>query len=356
MQTGNYDGAIRRYSHNLNKTSRVQGLEAAVQAAQTRDRQRIDSLLALEPANWPAIHATYRSMQDRQRRLAARQPIVSADGYTPQFELVAGIDSLEETSREHAADYLYAAALPLLEAGRQGDKVAAREAFHLLEKLKKDYFSNWRDAGSLRQEARLAGTTFVLIAFDGPFLFHQDQMDRDMNLDFHLNNNGDWQEYHTQADPRVSYDYRLGLDFVQLDPGMEMRSENTHNQEKDIQVGETLKYDSSGQVIERTPIYERISGSFTETRITKEALAQIWITLTDLRSGQPLHTETVWVTEGFDQTWVSTSGDTRALDNVPMCTSVGFPSAPNDWDMIGRLADATRARLRNWLWWNAEHL
>ena len=355
MQTGDYDAAIRRHSRHLNQRSRVQGLELALRAAQTRDRQRIDSLLALEPANWPVVHTVYRGIQNRQQRLAARQPIVASDGYTPQLDWVGNVDSLEKTSREHAADYLYAAALPLLEAGRQGDKIAAREAFQLFQRLSKDYFPEWRDAASLSREARQAGITHILVSVDGPFLFNRAQIERDMHLDWYLNDGG-WQAYHTEADSRVVYDYQLDLEFVQLDPGMEMRSENTRSQEKDIQVGEKVERDSSGKVIDRTPIYERISGSITETRITRDAQANVWITLSDLHSGQRLKTEAVWISERFDETWVSTSGDTRALDHVPICTGIGFPSAPSDWEMISRLAASTRSRLLNWLDWNVEHL
>ncbi len=344
LQTGRYDAAIHSYARKSPKTENIQGMEEAYRLAQERDFRAVDALLAAPVPEWPEVQVYYSRIRQRQSDMLARQPIRSRDGYTPRFDWLEDIDSLELDSREKAAAQVYERALPYVEQGRNGDKFAARTAWNLLNQIQTSYFPAYRDVLPLMAEARLDGTTYVLVEYGGPWFFHRDQMERDINLDGYLNR-GAWQEFHTSRAAGITYDYAAEIAFSFFNIGMENRMENTQTFQKDIEVRVEIKYDSTGAVIERTPVYEQVSGTITETRITKDASVQLYFTLRNLSNGQTVDWDNAILSTAFDQTWVSTSGDSRAFDTMPICTGIGFPSAPSDWSMVSDLAGDARRRI-----------
>ncbi len=350
MLAGKFDKAISRYTNNLRKTENVQGLEIAYQAAQSRDFAQIDALLAADAdAVWVALHASYLNIKKRQYNIAAYMPIRSRDGYSPQFDWLENIDSLEFDAREKAAEQLYTTALIDLEQGRQGNKPAARSAYELLCTVKKNYFPVWRESATLLTEAKHLGTTYVLVDYNSGFAFHSGTFFSDLGL-WNSINSQQWVEFDVRPAPGINYQYVAELSIESLDVGFENRIETTREEKKDIETGVKVTYDSSGQVIDRTPIYETVRGTVTETRITKNASVRLSFELYDVVSKNVLDSDIGWAEYNFDETWISTSGDLRALSIIPVSINIGFPGAPTDWAMVSGLADAARSEVLSWFW------
>lgn len=350
IKAGRYDIAIRRYSQkNLDKPENVRGLEYAFKSAQNRDLELASILLTAKPdVNWPEIHGIYLRIQTRQSKMAEQMPVRDRNGYTAQFEWLANIDSLEFAAREHAADQLYEAALAQLDSARLGDRYAARTAYDQLCRLEKNYFPAWQEAAELKKEAKKLGTVFILVNLDQGLAFNSPYFMQELNLGWHLSNQH-WQVFHTAQDADTNYDYVANLDVESLDVSFENRSEFTRTEEKDIETGQKLTYDSTGQVVERTPIYEKVQASITEIRITKSAYVRIRLELMDAESRLVRYWDTITADENFDKTWVTISGDRRALSSLPMET-FGIPSGPTDWDIVRLLADNARWSVLNWFY------
>lgn len=347
MIRGQYDKAIKRYAAAPRTEENVQGLETAFQRAQERDLKLADSLrMAEDSVDWIALHACYARLQRRQTDMLARHTVRARNGYTPQFSWLGDIDSLELESRRQAADQRYSLALSLLPAARRGEKSAARWAWEQLNAIARNYFPVWKDSESLLNETRELGTEYVLVAFSGAYFFHRDQLLREARLD-HCLDNTQWRTYHVGSHSDVVYDYELDIEILSFDVGPEQRTECSRTVEKDIFKEYKWVYDTAGKVVDKIPVYEKVSGTVTEVRLTKEARVRLHYRLMDVNAGRTMNSEMVALETGFDETWVSTSGDNRAVDHV--AASIGAPAAPNDWAMVADLAQVFRERTRTWL-------
>lgn len=351
MLNGRYDAAIERYSRNHRKTERVIGLEKAFEAAQRADLTQIHSALHVDSGpDWVVVQAAYYRIKTRQNELASRMPIRSREGYAAQFDWQENIDSLELDAREHAADQLYNRALSHMEAARTGDQPAARSAFDLIDQVQKKYFPVYRESAALLEEARKLGTVYVLVDQAPGFSHLSPQFFQYLNLAWQLNDRN-WSIYHYQPEPGLQYQYLATLSVEWLEVGFEDRLETIRTEEKDIEVRVEIAYDSSGQVISRTPVYEKIQASVRETRITRNSSAQLRFELRETGNGDVLYWETGHFQYRFDETWVDITGDQRALTFVPISTNIGLPCAPAEWTMLSKLADNARLQVLDWFWW-----
>lgn len=337
----------KKISRGRNKTKNVAALERNFRMANERDIQLIDTLLQRhEPKHWPVINHIYRRVQKRQSTLSSILPVKAKSGYEPTFPFLREIDQLESNSRINAADYLYGRAELLMELAASGNHQIAREAYSILYDLNKNYMPHWRQTDSLMVAAKETGTTRILLTWDQNAFFDE-RLFWDRIQRTGLTGNYNWQQIDNQPVAGRKYHYSVNLHLSQLTPGWEHRSETENSYTKEIQTGEKVVRDSSGHIIERTPIMETVKGTIKEVRITKNACATLWVQIIDRMTGEEVENTSIYASESFDQTWVSTSGDTRALPCVPVSTGFGFPSAPTDWDMIDDLADQIRFRLSN---------
>lgn len=327
---GKLDGKKKKPKH-------VKRLETAFQSAQRADLLAADSLLSLAtPDRWLYINALHRRIQSRQRKIAPLLPLRADDGYQPDLLLVADIADRENASRRAAATYLYDRANALLaQTHATGRKQPAREAYHTLLNLKTNYFRYWENTNALIDSAFLAGQAHILLQADmrsGTRSSQNFWMSRPRQFDT------EWLLFYQNPHARPHFDFVVKNSLTNLYVGLENRWETNRTESKQIEVGCKEVRDTSGKVVERTPIYETVSATVTEVRITKSATATLHMEVLDGHTGAVLHGEYLHDRQDFDETWVSVSGDTRALNCVPATTG-GFPSAPSDWAMEDRVID-----------------
>jgi hypothetical protein len=97
---------------------------------------------------------------------------------------------------------------------------------------------------------------------------------------------------------------------------------------------------------------EKVCATVTEVRITKSASVQLFVDVTATENNTSVYQFPIQHSLIFDRSWVTITGDQRALDNVPICTGFGIQSAPSDWTMVEDLARETSIRLnQEWNWY-----
>jgi hypothetical protein len=298
------------------KTKHLKKMETAYQQAQKTDLLAADSLINLERSDrWLYINAYYRRMQERQQKVLSLGSLQGADGYQPDLLIIPNLAEREMASRKASASYLYSQAETQL---AQGTRASAREAFRTLHNLKDNYFPTWEQSAQLLDSAAINGVEHILVepgpSFSARYL------------------NAQWQRFYRDPAARPAFDVIIRNSGLNVFVGADDVHTNSYTEYKDIEVGYEEKKDTSGKVIERTPIYETISATVTETTITKVADAAVVVTVIDGVNGSLLHETWLTAQHTFCETSYHVQGDSRALSR---CLPAGNFSifAPGYWEM-----------------------
>ena len=345
--------AIRKVERKSIKTKDVKHLELMFYMANTFDVLTVDSLLNVQQvALWPPINAYHRRIQERQNRIHQLGDITTKDGYRPQFAFKDDITATESASRQKAAEYLYDKANVELSLAYSGNRLIARNAYNTLSNLKENYYPVWQESNAKMAEALEMGTSRFLVEKTGYWAFHTNDFWRGMAPFGTIINSSTWQKIDEQPFENRKYDYLVELQLVHLDIGNEQVWSNTNTYSKEIQVGEKVTKDTSGHVVERIPIMEKVCATVTEVRITKSANVLLSLDIRATGNNTSVYNSSIQHGLVFDRSWVTITGDERALDNKPICTGFGIQSAPSDWTMVEDLARETSARLnQEWSWY-----
>lgn len=326
LQKSPYDASFRHYAERLDgkkrKAKHIKKMETAYQLAQRSDLLAADSMLNLDkPDRWLYINAYHRRIQGRQQKVLALLPLQSKDGYNPDFLIVNNIDARESASRQAAAQYLYQMSEDLLATETRAD---ARKSYYTLVDLKENYYPVWENAAELLDSAARVGVEHILVESDIPFAPGQ--------LD------SKWQRFYRDPNSRSYFDIVVQSHGLYVNVGPDDEQTTYYTESKQIEVGYTEKKDSSGHVIERTPIYETISATVTEVEVNKSADAGVWVDVIDASTGALMQTQEVSATYRFSDKSVSVSGDRRALSSCPFETGSVF--TPSYWAMESKVLDA----------------
>ncbi len=358
--SGDYDGAIEFCLRKLRgksnkKTEYVQGLEAAFARAQARDLRSIDALLYEDrEENWEKINAIHRQIRERQQKIAPLTPLRSKSGYQAKFAFL-DIQKMEIDSRNKAAEFLYSRAEGLLMRGENGDKVAAREAYGVLQKLEDCYIRNYKNTNELKQQARSLGMTHILFEV-------KNQSDKVLPRSFNdrvlaIGKNdldSEWKSYHFAGEPGLKFDYRVVFNVRRVDVSPERVNERRYTDEKDIQDGWNYVLDARGNVKKdtlgndiKTPRMVRIRADVVEICQTKAVRLTGTVDIFDAARNTRLDTRelgTEVVFENYASTFI---GDQRALSDDTRRRLGNRPLPfPADEDMLTQAADRIKPDLR----------
>lgn len=319
-----YDRTFRYYADRLDgkkqKTKHIKKMETAYQQAQKADLLAADSLLNLEkPDRWLYVNAYYRRVGDRQQKVLSLMPLQSPDGYKPDLLIIPNISERETASRKASAQFLYEKAQNQLAVGHPA---AARGAYRTLVNLRDNYYPVWENASQLLDQASVQGVEHVLLESDRLVpAFLQDSK---------------WQRFYRNRFDRDSFDVVIRTDGIQVFVGPDEATTTTFTESKEIQVGVEEKKDTSGNVVERTPIYETIYATVTETIVTKIADASVYVDVLDGYTGALLRSETMSAQYLFSESAYQVSGDCRALSST-INTSAFNIFTPPYWEMENRV-------------------
>ncbi|MCC7467430.1 MAG: hypothetical protein IT261_14210 [Saprospiraceae bacterium] len=326
MDKGDYHSAVKAYGlvladqpTNRKKKSDLEGLERAFNLAQQKDAAELVSLAAQnQEANWPRVNAIHRNIQERQNKLEQWQPLKSRKGFTPKFQLVSDINSLESDSRLAAAGYLYTRAQELLATGQPSP---SREAHQLLSDLKKHYYPDWENSNSLLDSARTMGMEHLLFVAetrndisDGGD-FWSDMLRQPPKM------KNEWIVIHTDTTARNTFDYLLTCRLESLMVGSENQYNTTMTETQQVEDGYEEIRDTSGKVISRTAKFRTETIVKTTHFSEREATASVFMELKDMRTGSLLISESIQTTHRYQES-----------------SEIMTPSAPTYWGMIGHLS------------------
>lgn len=359
-ESGDYDAAIELCLRKLRgkskkKTEYVRGLEEAFARAQSRDLRAIDALLYEDrPENWEKINAIHRQIRERQQKISPLTPLRSKSGYQAKFAFL-DIAKMEVESRQKAAEFLYSRAENLLLRADKGDKLAAREAYGVLEKLEDCYYRNYKNTAQLKQEARALGTTHVLFEI-------KNQSDKVLPRGFNdrvlaISKNdldSEWKSYHFSAEKGIDFDYRVVFNIRRVDVSPERVLERNYVDEKEIQDGWNYVLDARGNVKKdslgndiKTPRMVRIRAAVVEIHQSKAVRLTGAVEVFDAYRNTRLDARELG-TEVIFENYASTfTGDERALsaDTRRRIGNRPLPFPPDE-EMLIQAADRLKPDIR----------
>lgn len=326
IEEGNYDQAIEQALRKLvgkkkKKADVVNALEIAFEKATAEDTALINRLKAEgRSENWSKVYSAAKRIESRQRDIEPLLPLVDDRGRKADFKFVRTGPILAE-SKGKAANHFYNSADALMRQARQGDKVAAREAYHQLERIGQ-YYERYKNTSGLLNEARDLGVSRVLFRMENvsnsilPRDFEREVLRTDVQ-----NMNELWREYYTR-DGGQDFDYEIVMKLQDIDVSPEAERIRDFDQEKEIEDGEealrdaqgNVQKDTSGNII-KVPVKKFVRATVTETYLNKAAIIGGTLVFYDKRKREILDTKPLGVEAVFEHYSTRFRGDRRALSD-----------------------------------------
>lgn len=338
VESGDYDRAIQLAQKRLTGKERknpklVLAAEEAFAKVTARELREIDRLKgSRDEAAWGRINALYRNIRKRQDALRPLLPLTDKNGYTATFNFV-DIDREEQESRRNAADYHYNEATRFLRLAERGDKPAARKAHKELEETQR-YFRNYKDVVALQRRAHELGISHILVRVenDAPVILPVGFERRLREIDV-SNLSSFWQQYHVEANPRVSYDFQMRLRITDIVVSPEAVRERQYTDTKEIEDGREYVLDSRGNVAKDSlgnditvPRKVTIAAQVLEVFQQKEARVEGVLEVVNLQNNNIVNRQSLNAAAIFENYASTFQGDKRALSdesrrrigNIPM--------------------------------------
>lgn len=325
VESGDFDQAIELSVKKLagkktKKTKYVMALEEAFEKITSRDMALAENLKEEgRPENWEKINDIYRKIKRRQDKISPLLPLIDKEGIKADFRFVK-VDGLERESRNKAAAFLYEDARNSLAQAKEGNKMAARNAYRQLEKIGQ-YYTNYKDRTQLMELAQELGTSYILFEMVNnapvvlPIGFERELTRISIN-----DLNDRWKEYHTRQQTGVDYDFKVVMNMtaILVSPGLVQEREYVDS--KEIEDGFDYVLDENGNVKKDTagndikiPRRVIIRSKVFETYQNKVANVSGRLEYIDLNHNQVIHTDHIAVEAVFENYAATFSGDERAL-------------------------------------------
>ena len=324
VESGNYEQAVayaqrRLIGKDKKNPKLVAALEQAVNRANERDVNRAEYLKGGNGTDWTEVHAIYDNIRRRQDALRPLLPLYDKNGRKAQFRFVRAEELIYE-AEDRAAEQLYAEALELLDEGRRGDRMSAREAHRTLETVER-YRPGYLDANELLYEAEELGRVHVAVHLENrsgailPRGFQEELLRIQTSA-----MDDRWREYDLHPRDEGDYDYRATfvINDIQISP--ERLSERSYIDEKEIEDGEEYVLDGNGNVAKdslgndiKQPRKVIIRAEVLEVLQQKTALVSGSMELFDLDRQRTVDAEDLTAEALFEHYASTFQGDKRAL-------------------------------------------
>ena len=319
--------------HPRMSVRKIKRIEAAFNKANQADLQVIDSLLGLSnDVHLPDIHQYYLQLQQREQTLKVYLPMRNKYGYTPLFQFVAEIDSLEAKSRLDAANYLYNQAVARSDSATAYEiKELARSAHKQLCKVKKDYFPNFRDLDQEINRARETGTIHILmVKEEGKFPSEDSDFWSGLKSE-NVNFRSDWVVVHFDSTENRIPDYTVKCRVRELYISSRNEYSVTTTETVKVEDGVEETRDSSGQVIARTIKYREKTVEHKTYYAKRDGRCSVDMTIYRGSSDEEL----------FNKMIESCYTYSKESTMHPI-------SAPSDWTMVDHVVSDWESSFRLW--------
>ncbi len=328
MDDGDYDQVIALAHKKLNgkknkKEKYVRALESAFEKAVQRDMSRIELLKQSGRASdWEKIIVLAESIERRQQKIHPMLPLLDREGYRADFRFVKTGQILDYAGKAVLVE-LYKEGNALLELGRNGDKLSARNAHQAFDKI--FYYSDvdqriYPDANDLRDEARNLGITYVRIIQENATNDWMPKYLNDILVEDFAVADGFWTQFTFENDSTVKADLEARFIITSVEVGSEIQRREIIERTKRIEYGWEYVYDERGNVAKdtlgsdiRQRRFIRVRADVIRTYQEKGSFVSALIKITDLNRGIVLASVPVNSNARFYHMGQTFSGDRRAL-------------------------------------------
>ena len=351
MDRGNYDQVISKAHRKLRgkkhkKDKHVVALEEAFQKATKKDMQRIDELKRRgTAADWEKIMQIAGQIDRRQELVEPYLPLIAKEGYQAKFQFVR-VSEILDVAYDNVIIQLYAEGSDLLLHARDGDKIAAREAYESFDRLI-DRYEGYRDAHRLREEARDLGINKVRIVQDAKAnVWIPDYIQGRILSDFPVSDDF-WTRFYFASDS-VEADLEARFTLTGVDVGPDALREEQLDRSERVEDGWEYVLDERGNVAKdslgndiRETKYTRVRATIMRTHQEKVATVYGQFKVTDLATGRTLQSKPLNGEARFYHRAQWYRGDERALSNSERRYTALQPF-PSDDRLVIEAADAIK--------------
>lgn len=325
MKRGDYDAAIQAAKTKIQKgrlkDKHILMLEEAWGITMKRDLDYINQLkVEGSPEAWVQIADVYGNIDYRQDLISPYLPLfMKSEFRNAEINLIDVNAELAEAKKK-AADYLYESAMQKL---LKNEKLAARDAYYDLLKIKNDYFSNFRDVNDQLNRAYAMGTNHILLQVINtlgmiiPVEFEMELRKVDL---YSLQQ--DWLEYDVNADTAVDYDYFVITHVTRIDAGPDFVKERNYKSERDVKDGWKYLTDDQGKYVLDTLGNKikvdniiHVVAQVLETTQQKTTVVAGSVDFHDVQNEQLIRSIPFEQIMKFDNIWMLVAGDKRALSD-----------------------------------------
>ena len=327
IERGRFDDAIELSARKLSgkkkkKIKFVKAMEESFHRATQRDMRRAKELeKERRDENWVEINRIYQRIQKRQDLIEPLLPLYAEDGYKADFKFVR-VGSLLSESKKKAAEFYYNEGRKLLRQAESGDKLAARDAYRMFEKINK-YYGSYKDRNALMDMAHELGTVYILFKMEnqsGAILPRN--FEREIKRISVRDMEDQWREFHLNPKSGLNYDYQVVMKLRNIDVSPDLVKEREYVDDKEIEDGWEYVLDENGNVMKDTagndikiPRRIFIKASVFESYQSKTAVVTADLEFHDLYRRELIHTELVTAEAIFENYAATFRGDRRALSN-----------------------------------------
>lgn len=325
IANGNYDYAIelatKKLKNNKDKKGKqkfIKSLKNAYFKAVDKDYRNLVRFKAdTNPASIEQVYETYVSLDKRQEALRGILPL-TLNGKEIDFRFTDYSNDIQD-SKENLSEFLYNNAIKLLATNY---KIDARNAYNDLEYLDR-INPNYQQINKLLEEAKFKGTDFVQVNLvnDSNTIIPR-RLEEDL-LDFNAYDlNTFWTNFHTNIDPKITYNKKLEILFKDIDVSPERITEKQLIREREIKDGFEYILDDNGNVAVdslgnsiKVDKFIPVKCNLFEIHQEKASHILADVILTNLENNQEIDNFPIDSEFVFTHIFAEADGDVRALDN-----------------------------------------
>jgi len=252
IDSGDYDTAfdiardeLYKDKHKKANQKLIPTLKEAYDKANQRDIEKIKALKKLsDPTYYKQIYSLYTGLDIRQDEVLMLQPLVYNDKEV-KFKTKNYTSDINKSLQDYSV-YLFNSGTQQL----AGSKIDARKAYKTLSELEFVNPSYASNVGDLVRQAKLKGSSLVLIQIQNNIqkFTTQEQLDELLRIS-ESNMNNQWVLYHQQRDNSISYDFNVNINLQQLQISPEELKSETVPQRARVKDGWEYVYDGNGNVL-----------------------------------------------------------------------------------------------------------
>lgn len=360
INTGNYDQAIlqaqKKLANNKHKKSNQELiilLEEAFAKAKARDLENIKSWYGDgHVKNIENIYNTYLNLNRRQELIKPLLPLnIVSKGRPAIFEMDDYSTHLRDT-KNSLVTFLYDQAVLQMQSKNKQDLRKAYNDLVYVNQLS----PNFKDVNKKINEAYELGTDYVLVSLNNETQIMIPLRLEDDLLDFSTYGlNDKWTVYHNKIDHRKNYDFKIMVNFREINISPEQIREKEIVQEKQIKDGVQNLLDSNGQVVRDSlgrPIkvdkFKTVRATVYQFQQFKAVNVVAKIDFIDNSSKQLINTFPLGSEFIFDNYYATITGDRRALDDIYVTyinnRAVPFPT---NEQMVFNAGEDIKNKLKN---------